>query len=385
MSSDPERLPILSSITGLEEELWPISAPDFLIDRKAPAFVDWKDSRFIYFTFPIEDKGLHLGSLLIRYPRSHLYFSFWEVAVESTLLGLAVLVVLLPVNWYWGQRMAVPLVKLASLMEDIRNKPPERFETHSYEFKDELGRMFAAYNTMVEVLKEKSALEKQVVSSDRLAAIGRLTAGIAHEINNPLLGMLTTIDTQKKLDTLDERGARAFGLIERGLLQIRDTVGALLVEARQRKRWFESRDLDDVRALLQHEVVANRVRFDFLAEIPDRLPFPAGAVRQILMNLLSNAIRAAGAKEGGSVHATISIIEGNLGIRVINDGETLSEENVEHLFEPFVSNTTGGNGLGLWITYQLVNQLGGRINVDSDNQQVEFLVLLPIPADEIEA
>ena len=159
-------------------------------------------------------------------------------------------------------------------------------------------------------------------------------------------------------------------------------MGALLVEARQRKRWFESRDLDDVRALLQHEVVANRVRFDFLAEIPDHLPFPAGAVRQILMNLLSNAIRAAGAKDGGRVQATVSIIEGDLEIRVINDGEKLSEEQIEHLFEPFVSTNAGGSGLGLWVTYQLVNQLGGRINVDSDEQQVEFLVSLPIPTDE---
>ena len=61
-----------------------------------------------------------------------------------------------------------------ALMEGIKNRPPERFATDSYEFKDELGRMFNAYNTMVEVLQEKSALEKQVVSSDRLAAIGRL-------------------------------------------------------------------------------------------------------------------------------------------------------------------------------------------------------------------
>ncbi len=385
VSSDPERLPMLSNISSLEDELWPLSGPGFTIDEKKPLFIEADGSRFIYLTFPIEDRGLYLGSLVIRYPRSHLYFSFWEVAVDSALLGLVVLVVLLPVNWYWGQRMAVPLVKLASLMEDIENRPPERFATESYEFKDELGRMFAAYNTMVEVLEEKSALERQVLSSDRLAAIGRLTAGIAHEINNPLLGMLTAIDTLKKLDTLDERSARAFGLVERGLLQIRDTVGALLVEARARKRWLEPRDLDDVRTLLQHEVATKRVRFDFLADIPERLPFPAGAVRQILMNLLQNALRAAGAKEGGQVQAAVSTVGGDLEIRVINDGDTLDDEQLEHLFEPFVSNHVGGNGLGLWVTYQLVSQLGGRINVNSDIRQVEFLVLLPIPSDEITA
>ena len=385
VSSDPERLPTLSTIDKLDSELWPISGAGFQINKTQPEIIENSDSRFIYMTFPIDDKGLYLGALVIRYPRSYLYKNFWEIAVESTLLGLVVLVILLPVNWYWGQRMAVPLVKLASLMEGIKTQPPEKFSTESYAFKDELGQMFAAYNNMVEVLKEKSALERQVLSSNRLAAIGRLTAGIAHEINNPLSGMLTSIDTQEKLGTLDERSARAFGLIKRGLLQIRDTMGALLVEAQSKKRWLELHDLEDVRTLLKHEVTAKRIQFEFQTDIPERLPIPAGAVRQIMMNLLHNAVRAAGTVEDGQVRATIASIGGDLIIRVTNNGETLDEERMDDLFEPFVSNQEGGNGLGLWVTYQLVSQLGGTIDVSSDDNLVEFIVRLPIPEDETES
>lgn len=382
VSSDPERLPMLSKITELKGELWPLSGPKFQINKTEPEIIEEDGSRFIYMTFPIDDGGLYLGSLVISYPRSHLYAKFWDIAIDSMLVGLAVLVILLPVNWYWGQRMAVPLVKLASLMEGIKTRPPEKFSTESYAFKDELGQMFASYNNMVEVLEEKSALERQVLSSNRLAAIGRLTAGIAHEINNPLLGMLTAVDTLQKLDTLDERSARGLGLIKRGLMQIRDTMGALLVEARTKKRWLEPCDLEDVRTLLNHQVTAKHVSFDFQTEIPDRLPIPAGAVRQILMNLLHNAVRAAGTVEDGQVRAFTTSIADDLIIRVTNNGETLDEERLHDLFEPFVSNHEGGNGLGLWVTYQLVCQLKGTIEVSSGDSLVEFVVRLPILEDD---
>jgi len=382
VSSDPQRLPTLSPISRLDRELWPISKPDFKISETRPAVIEEAGSQFIYMTFPIADRGLYLGALVIRYPRSHLYAKFWEVAIDSALLGLAVLVILLPVNWYWGQRMAVPLVKLASLMKGISGRPPEKFATESYGYKDELGQMFAAYNNMVDVLEEKAALERQVLSSNRLAAIGRLTAGIAHEINNPLSGMLTSIDTQEKLGTLDERSARAFGLIKRGLQQIRDTMGALLVEARPKKRWLEPRDLEDVRTLLQHEVATGRIDLQIVTDIPDRVPIPAGAVRQIMMNLLHNAVRAAGMAEAGEVRAFIAGIGADLVIRVTNNGETLNEDRLGDLFEPFVTNHEGGNGLGLWVTYQLVSQLGGTIDVNSDETQVEFIVRLPVAEEE---
>lgn len=382
VSSDPERLPTLSKLTSHRNELWPISNSKFPIKRDNPEIIEHGGSPFIYMTFPIDDRGLYLGALVIRYPRSYLYVKFWDIAIESALLGLIVLLILLPVNWYWGQRMAVPLMKLASSMESIETKLPEKLSTESYAFRDELGQMFASYNNMVEALEEKAQLERQVMSSNRLAAIGRLTAGIAHEINNPLLGMLTAIDTLQKLDSLDERSARAFGLIKRGLLQIRDTMGALLVEARSKKRWLEHRDLEDVQTLINLEAAAKRIRFEFQTDIPGRVAIPAGAVRQILLNLIHNAVRAAREADDGYVRAIIAKLNETLIIRVTNNGDTLDEDRLDDLFEPFVTSHEGGHGLGLWVTYQLVNQLGGSIDVNSDESQVEFIVRLPIPEDE---
>ncbi len=378
VSSDPLKFPMLSDISSYSDVFQASSILNFSDSQTETSVLEPADSEFLYVRVPIKDGGLHLGTLVLRHSRSGLNETFLDAAVQGVMLGLLVLAVLLPISWYWGQRMALPLMTLASRMENIRNHPPEHLETEIYAYDDELGRMFAAYNTMVEVLQEKAALEKEVISSERLAAVGRLTASIAHEINNPLSGMLTALDTLKKRGGLDERTVRTLSLVERGLLQICDTVGALLVEARPQKRWVEKCDFEDVRTLLQHKISKSRVQFDFMVDIPDRLPFPAGAVRQILINLLHNAIESAEKQPDGWVRSSVILHEDALELRVSNNCETIASERLEHLFEPFVSFRAGGHGLGLWVTYQLVDQLGARIDVHNQTEQLEFIVHLPL-------
>src|SRR5208337_2118841 len=106
--------------------------------------------------------------------------------------------------------------------------------------------LFDAYNRMLDELKSKQALEIKMVHSERLAALGQVTAGIAHEINNPLSGMLTAIDTLKFHSVPDKRVNKTIDLIERGLLQIKETVSALLVEAKIKGRDLAPQDIQDV-------------------------------------------------------------------------------------------------------------------------------------------
>ena len=103
---------------------------------------------------------------------------------------------------------------------------------------------------MLSYLKDNEQLEKKMVQSERLAALGQLSAGIAHEINNPLSGMLTAIDTLKSYSNLDSRTEKTITLIERGLNQIKDTVGALLVEAKINSRNLTPQDIEDVLTLI---------------------------------------------------------------------------------------------------------------------------------------
>ena len=383
VSSDPDRFPMLGRLADAGAD-FALLANAIGPNRIDPVtVVEPDDSSRLFVAVPMIDGGTRLGTLVLIYSRVSLDRMFMHSALGGALLGLLVLAVLLPINWYWGQRMATPLVRLAQRMDEIQDRLPEHMEPELYDYRDELGHLFEAYNRMVGVLREKARLERGILSAERLAAVGRLTAGIAHEINNPLAGMLTALDTLKQRGDLDPRSLHTLSLVERGLLQVRDTVAALLVEARQQRRNLDRQDLEDARTLIQPAAAKRGVRLEVALDVPTSLPIPAGPVRQILINLLNNAVQAT--DRGEWVNCRVLTVDGELRIEVANSGAPIPPEQLEHLFEPFVSYREGGHGLGLWVTYQLVHQMAGRIEVACEEQQVCFTVAVPIGEQEVAA
>ena len=380
VSSDPDTLPMLTEAETLGSD-WRrlserLSAPG---EQKWPLVLEPDDSSYLYLVLPIIDKDAQLGHLVLRYAKSVFHPWFIDTIWQGLGIGLLVLAVLIPINWYWGSRMATPLVDLAQRMGQMPETVPQPLPPDLYPYQDELGQLFHAYDRMVLALRDKAALENEMVKSERLAAIGQLTAGIAHEINNPLAGLITVVDTLKLRHDLDPRVLRNLELIDRGLMQIRDTVAALLVQTRVQARPLNQHDLEDIHTLIQPQVSARHIRLDWSAAMPAELPAPASLVRQILINLLLNAVQAAA--EGGHVSLWLGRkddSESCLSIMVRNDGAQLSDEQLAHLFEPFASTRAGGHGLGLWVTYQIVTQLDGRIAARNVDGEVEFVVNLPL-------
>lgn len=380
VSSDPDTLPMLGEAAALGADWQRLE--EFLAGSTEPAWplvMEPAGSNYLYVAMPVTDKDAKLGHLVLRYAKSVFHPWFIDTIWQGLGLGLLVLAVLIPINWYWGGRMAAPLVDLAQRMGMMLEKPPEPLPPELYPYHDELGQLFQAYDRMVLALRDKAALEGEMVKSERLAAIGQLTAGIAHEINNPLAGLMTVVDTLKLHDDLDPRALRHLELIDRGLMQIRDTVAALLVQTKVQARPLNQHDLEDIHTLIQPQVGKRHIRLDWSASMPAELPAPASLVRQILINLLLNAVQAAA--EGGQVSLWLGRKDGAescLAIVVRNDGACLSEDQLAHLFEPFASTRAGGHGLGLWVTYQIVTQLNGRIAARNVDHQVEFVVNLPL-------
>jgi signal transduction histidine kinase len=229
---------------------------------------------------------------------------------------------------------------------------------------------------MLVELKEKEQLQRQVIASDRLAAIGRLTSGIAHEINNPLGGMLNAISTFKRHGIQDPITQKTLSILERGLLQIKETVAALLVEAKARSRPFDNNDIEDICTLMQSEVQAKHVNFTQECGPIDTQSIPSTLARQVIINLLLNALHAT--QPHGRVHLHIFREQHNLMIVVSNNGSYIPPEQVNFLFEPFTSLSENGHGLGLWVIYQIVQQLGGNVTVQSEPDETRFTVQLPL-------
>lgn len=324
----------------------------------------------------VADDGARLGTVVLTYsndvfiPR---FFSTVQRVVISTLLALAVLV---PLGWLFGRRIAAPLIELSAAMARAPALPPTEATRGLYRGGDEIGQLGAGFERMLHELEDKHRLEREMVAADRLAAIGRLTAGIAHEINNPLAGMLTAIDTVRKHGDPDPVVASTLSLVERGLEQVRHTVSALLVEARLETRAVTRQDVDDVRTLLEPEAEAREQRLQWTCDLDRSLPLPSTSIRQILINLLLNAIQAAG--RGGNVSCRIADDGHQMSLEIRNNGRSIAADQLEHLFEPFVAGEGGGTGLGLWVTYQIVEQLRGTIRVKSSPPETEFAVALPL-------
>jgi signal transduction histidine kinase len=207
-----------------------------------------------------------------------------------------------------------------------------------------------------------------------------LTAGIAHEVNNPLVGMLTALNTLRHHDELSPRTLKTLTLLERGLMQIKDTVGALLVEAKVKSRDLLPQDVEDVRTLIEPQARERGVSLRWDNQLKAALGLPSSSVRQVLINLLLNAVQAS--EPGGEVSVTITTVETTLSIAVVNGGRVLTDMQTAHLFEPFANEDERGHGLGLWVCYQIVRQLGGNIAVESELRdglgRTSFAVTLPL-------
>ncbi|MCF7980279.1 MAG: HAMP domain-containing histidine kinase, partial [Chromatiaceae bacterium] len=199
----------------------------------------------------------------------------------------------------------------------------------------------------------------------------------AHEINNPLGGMLMAIDTYRGQDIGDARNHRLLDLLDRGLQQIQETVAALLVEARPDHRTLTEQDFEDVRTLVEPRLTRRGTPVSWVINMNNTTSsLPATPVRQLLLNLVLNALNAAG--ETGSAAVRINTIAEQLQISVENHGKPLPPERLEHLFEPFAAPLGTTQGLGLWVCYQIVSQLHGSIEVESQDDRTRVEVRLPL-------
>jgi two-component system, NtrC family, sensor kinase len=332
------------------------------------------------FELPVHFDGMVLGSLVLAYPRALLIPRFMSIVARAGVVLLIMLVLLLPLTWWWARRVVQPLVHLTGCMSQIRERLPPDEACDLPNSRDEVGQLGREFRRMLSQLRDKQALEASMLASERLATVGRITAGIAHEINNPLGGMLNAISTHRRHGGADPLTARTLSLLDRGLQQIRDTVGALLVEARVTSHALEPQDLEDVRTLVSPDAQQRSVELEWDSDVQGRLELPSSQVRQILLNLLLNAIQAS--DPGSTVYCHLQGTGDGLQMSVINHGAPIPREQMERLFEPFVSGTTSGSGLGLWVTYQLVSQMDGRIEVESgDDRQTRFEVWLPLRSE----
>ena len=378
VSSDPVRFPLARPPFDLGDDAELLQLDD---DGAGAAPQDLIHGRVWDFQAEslVSGEGV-LGTLVLAYPRNRFWRRF-SASVLSWVLGTGLaLLIFVPFGWWLGRRIALPILDLDNCVAKLGDESnPPRLCPAKEPYTE-----FATLRTRVEAvgeqLRTRRLLERRVIRSERQAALGRLAAGVAHEINNPLGGMMTAIAMQKRHGEDPEVTKQTLSLLERGLDQIRYIVSALLVEVKPEQRSLTPADVEDISRLLAPESAKCGQRVDIENRLAGRVSLPAGPVRQVLLNLTLNALQAA--PEDGFINVLVEQTEGVLHIRVSNPGESLNNERLERLFEPFDSRGSDETSLGLWLTDQTVRELGGEIEVVSESGHTTFDLTIPIGGDE---
>ena len=377
VSTQPTRYPLGINPAQLEADFTQIQQVLGAADIGIQRLIEPPQSGSIYMVTPIVADGVLLGRLVLGYSRQVFIPRLNDLVTRSVLATLAVLLVLLPLSVWWARKLADPLVALAQAMDKMAVELPDPEKIPALPPGDEIGRLAKAFRTMLIDLREKEQIEQQMLVSERLAAVGRLSAGIAHEINNPLGGMLNALSTFRRHGAHDALTEKTASLLERGLTQIKDTVAALLVETQVASHLLAHEDIEDIRILISVAVSDKSARLVWRNQVSGTLPFSSTQVRQVLLNLLQNAVQAI--EHGGLVECNTYVENDHLMIVVENDGSYIPKERLPFLFEPFTTGRAQGNGLGLWVTYQIVKQLKGGLDVDSHPGLTRFVIDLPFP------
>ena len=246
------------------------------------------------------------------------------------------------------------------------------------------GRLLGAVVT-IEDVSEVRSLTDQLIRADRLAAMGELTASVAHEVRNPLGVIRASVQLLEETVPDERRISEAARVIKQEIDRLDRVIKALLDFGRPSPPTLRPTNVEDVVAdvVMFTRQFAGRsgveIRTDYVAGVA-LVSADADQLKQVLVNLVSNAVQAMDAS-GGTIVVRVWDDDAYVFISVADDGPGIPGELLHRIFDPFYSTRDAGTGLGLTIVHRIVDQHGGRLEVESaPGAGTTFTVALPAAA-----
>jgi two-component system NtrC family sensor kinase len=303
-----------------------------------------------------------------------------------------------------------PIKKLNDATKEVANlNLDHKVEINS---RDELGNLAHSFNKMTYQLKEANEaiqnwssqlenrvkektreLEKtqsQLIMAEKMAAMGELSAMVAHEINNPLSGILSYAKVSSKYLSRGNIDSEILELVKQNLTFIGNEtkrcgniVKNLLIFARKTSGDFKEEHLnviiDNSIKVIEHSVKMKELALVMeLDQENDLIQCDAGGIQQVLVALIVNSIEATSRGGKITIKTDGQIEKDRIRIMVIDDGKGIPEDVLPHIFEPFLSTKVKSTGLGLSVVYGIVEQHTGTIDVASKvDQGTSFTIILP--------
>jgi two-component system sensor histidine kinase PilS (NtrC family) len=228
------------------------------------------------------------------------------------------------------------------------------------------GRMNIGYVYTFDDLTEIRRLERDLRIQDRLAAVGRLAAAIAHEIRNPLTSIAGSVSMLSGIADLSDEHRQLLQIVTRESERLNGIITDFLAYSRGKQYRFASVDLlallEDTLTLLEHRLVAENtgIRIERKYNFKEALVMADGdKIKQVFWNFCENAVRAM--RSGGVLSVSLEQVGEDWQVNFADTGPGMSRQLVEKIFEPFQSQFEGGTGLGLAIVYQIVQAHEGKV------------------------
>jgi signal transduction histidine kinase len=323
----------------------------------------------------------------VQIPKAAAYLASRNLLNRLMLVAVALLCIVGIGGQFWSRRVTRPLEKLTDATRQVAKGSFDiKLDIAS---RDEIGTLAGSFNQMAGELQHREAAlqaaQSQLIQSEKMAAFGQIGAGIAHEVKNPLAGILGC--AQIALMDVPEGTPlhKNMKLIEKETQRCKTIIENLMKFARQEKTQLEPTDVnrvvEDAVAIVNHQMELNRVKL--VKELAADLPMghaSGNQLQQVLMNLFVNAQQAMGGKPGQVKVTTRADGDGKLKIVVKDDGPGIPKEIQSKLFDPFFTTKPAGQGtgLGLSVSFGIVKDHGGDIVVASEpGQGATFIITLP--------
>lgn len=370
--------------------------------------VFWQRSKYLVVSVPLPD-GSGAGAAVIELsPYYGMLRSAQQVAIGYMLLNFLALFV---VGMYRFSGLFLrPILRLIRVTDNYRYSEP--FDMFPEQQHDEFGRLSSSLNKMMHRIdddrqeleqsikqietanRDLKKAQQEIIRAEKLASIGRLTAGIAHEIGNPISIVLGYIGLLKarSISPEDSSGMDYIARAEVEINRINNIIRQLLDFSRPAPSGFSKFSIHDLlyntgRMLSQQPLMENiRLFFDFSAT-NDTVYADYNQLHQVMVNLVINAadsISASANKDRGEIRLLTTLSEDNgqrLRLEIHDNGAGISPENTDKVFEPFFTTKDigKGTGLGLYVSYMIIERLGGRISIEnSEGPGARFIIDLPL-------
>lgn len=303
-----------------------------------------------------------------------------------TFAGMALALI---ISYFLASGVLKPIKRLVCASERLaKGDLTQRVKLTS---KDEIGELAEAFNFMASSIKErddqlKVRAQQKIQESERLASLGRLAAGVAHEINNPLGAILVYSDLLLEESELQDSKRENLKKIVRETIRCKEIVKGLLDFARKTEPKKEPANineiLESVLALVEKQVLFQNIKIT--KTLHPQLPMAMidkTQIQQVFMNIILNAVEAMQGR--GSLTISTHLLEDGQSMEIgfTDTGCGIPQEIMERLFEPFFTTKeeTSGIGLGLAISYGIIKNHGGNIEVKSQvGKGTTFLIRLPV-------